>query len=125
MGFHPWFERPARVTANVDGVWTGDGIFPTRWAEFPGFRGFDVDHAEHDNTFTGWDGRAVIDLNGLRVDLSANASMLHVFTPRGQGYFAVEPTDAIPGAFGRPDLQSIDTVEPGASVERWMRLDAI
>ena len=122
LGFHPWFDRPARISANVDGVWEGEDVIPVRWREVEAFRGFDVDHEEYDNTFTGWDGRTMIDLPNLRVQLTSDLDMLHVYTPRGRGHFAVEPTGAPPGALNHPERDDIERLEPGASVERYMRL---
>lgn len=122
LGFHPWFERPARITANVDGVWVGDDVFPERWIETEPFRGFDVDRAEYDNAFTGWDGRAMIDFGAWRLQMTADTNRLHVYTPAGHGFFAVEPTGAVPGAFNHPDREEIEVLEPGARAERSMRL---
>ncbi len=122
LGFHPWFERPARFTANVDGQWVGDDVIPNRWAEAEAFRGFDVDHREYDNTFTGWDGRAMIDLSDVRVQLTSDLDKLHVFTPKGRGHFALEPTGGSPAALNHPDRESLALLEPGARTERFMRI---
>lgn len=122
LGFRPWFERPARITANVDGVWVGDSIFPDRWIEAEPLRGFDVDRAEYDNAFTGWDGRAMLDFKDWRLQMSSDTDRLHVFTPAGHGHFAVEPTGATPGALNHPDREPIAVLEPGAITERYMRL---
>jgi aldose 1-epimerase len=122
LGFHPWFERPARITANVDGRWIGDSIFPDRWVEADAFRGFDVDRDEYDNTFTGWDGKAMIDFGTLRLQMTSDSRRLHLYTPAGHGYFAVEPTGSIPGAFNHPDREPIEVLAPGEKTERFMRL---
>jgi aldose 1-epimerase len=98
LGFHPYFERPGRLTANIDGFWTGDDIIPERWEDRESFHSTDVDRTELDNTFTGWDGRALIEVPGGRVEMWSDLGLLHIFTPRGRGFFCVEPTDAVPGA---------------------------
>jgi aldose 1-epimerase len=122
LGFHPWFERPARITANVDGMWVGDDVFPDRWIEADAFRSFDVDRADFDNAFTGWDGKAMIDFGEWRLQMSADTDRLHVYTPAGHGFFAVEPTGSTPGAFNHPEREPLDALDPGATTDRFMRL---
>lgn len=124
LGFHPWFERPARLSANVDGMWTGEDVIPERWREADPFRGFDVDRDTFDNTFTGWDGRATIEAGDLRIQLTSDLDRLHVFTPAGHGHFAVEPAGAPPAALNHPDREPPVLLQPGASADRYMRLTA-
>lgn len=121
LGFHPYFERPARLTANVDGMWTGNDIIPDRWEEHDAFRGVQVDHTELDNTFTGWDGRAFIDVEAGRVELSSDLPLLHLFTPPGRGFFCAEPTAAAPGALNHGSRGGVE-VPPGESLAATMRL---
>jgi aldose 1-epimerase len=121
LGFHPYFERPGRLTANIDGVWTGDDVIPERWEEREPFRATDVDRTEFDNTFTHWDGRALIEVPGGRVELWADLPLLHVFTPRGRGFFCVEPAEAVPAAlnFGSRGGR---VLEPGHTGSGSMRI---
>src|SRR5690606_6293425 len=60
FGFHPYFERPRRLAAAIDGVWTGEGSIPHHWEERREVRSLDVDALETDATYTGWDGRALL-----------------------------------------------------------------
>lgn len=121
LGFHPYFERPARLTANVDGMWTGEDIIPDHWEEHDSFRGVQVDRTEFDNTFTGWDGRAFIDIQAGRVELSSDLPFLHLFTPPGRGFFCAEPTGAAPGALNHGSRGGVE-VAPGESLSTTMRL---
>lgn len=120
LGFHPYFERPGRLTANVDGLWTGEDVIPTRWEEHEGFRSTDIDRTEFDNSFTGWDGKAFIDIPGGRVEMWSDLPMLHVFSPPGRGFFCIEPTGAAAGAlnFGS---RGGTTAAPGATESATLR----
>ncbi|HEY5651428.1 MAG TPA: hypothetical protein VIW46_08285 [Acidimicrobiia bacterium] len=122
LGFHPYFERPARISATVDGRWlVGPGLIPTVWEEAEGFRLTDVDGLESDHTYTGWDGRAFIELASARVELVADVKRLHLYAPKWAHEFALEPVSASPDAVNHPDRGSV-MLAPGASLSHWMRL---
>jgi aldose 1-epimerase len=105
LGFHPYFSRPGTtLRAAVDGVWLADETcIPTTRAPKEHFfdlsRGTDVTHAPFvDNCHFGWKGRAEVACAGRRVLLTASPalSFLHVFLPRGEDFFCVEPVSAMP-----------------------------
>lgn len=121
IGLHPYFERPARISANLDGRWTGPDAIPTRWEEHTGFRSLDSDSIVTDHTYTGWDGKAVIDAGGRRIVLSADTKLLHVFIPPGMGFLCLEPVTAAPDALNHPDRGLIE-LAPAASISIGMSI---
>jgi aldose 1-epimerase len=122
LGFHPYFERPARISATVDGRWlVGPTLIPSVWEETDGFRLTDVDGLESDNTFTGWDGRAFLELGPTRVELVADVKHLHLYSPRWAHFFALEPVSASPDAVNHPDRGAV-MLAPGEALHHWMRL---
>jgi aldose 1-epimerase len=122
LGFHPYFERPARISATVDGRWeVGPDLIPTAWTETDGFRLTDVDGIDADNTYTGWDGRAFIELSTARVELVADVKRLHLYAPRWAHFFALEPVSASPDAVNHAGRGSV-LLEPGGTLHHWMRL---
>lgn len=122
LGFHPYFERPARISATVDGRWMVDETsIPTEWEETEPFRRTDVDGHESDHTYTGWDGRAFIELDAARIELVSDVKRLHLYAPRWVHTFALEPVSASPDAFNHPGQGSV-TLEPGEALHHWMRL---
>lgn len=137
LGFHPYFPRRPGSTlkAAVAGMWLADDtMLPTMLAvadtliDMSG--GQAIARAPFvDNTFTEWQGPAVItqpDL-GLEIALSAsaNSSFLHVFIPEGTDYFCAEPTTAMPNAVNRPESPQqtgAGILAPGATAAIDMRL---
>ncbi len=115
IGFHPYFSRPARITATLDGLWRGEDTLPDRWEEHPGFRAQDVDAIAFDNTFTGWDGRAVVESPEGRIEISSNLAMLHVYVPPGRGMFCLEPVTAAPDALNHPERGAV-ALAPGETL---------
>ena len=124
LGFHPFFDRPARLTATVDGAWAAraDAV-PTHWEEREGFRSTDIDGVITDETHTGWDGRAIIETPDATIDLSSNLGMLHVFAARGRNSFCVEPTSAAPDAVNH-EGRGLTMLEPGATAVATLRIAA-
>jgi aldose 1-epimerase len=121
IGLHPYFERPARISVNLDGRWVGPSTIPTRWEEHTGFRSVDTDSIVTDGTCTGWDGKAVIDANGRRIVLTADTRLLHVFSPPGMGFFCLEPVTAAPDALNHPD-RGLTEIAPSESISIGMSI---
>jgi aldose 1-epimerase len=121
IGLHPYFERPARISVNLDGRWVGPTTIPTRWEEHTGFRSVDTDSIVTDGTYTGWDGKAVIDANGRRIVLTADTRLLHVFSPPGMGFFCLEPVTAAPDALNHPD-RGLTEIAPSESISIGMSI---
>jgi aldose 1-epimerase len=121
LGFHPYFGRPARFSATVDGAWVGGDAIPEGWDDRGSFRNHDVDDIECDTTFTGWDHTVSIHLPGFRVELTSDLPMLHVYTPRGRSFFCLEPVGAAPGALNHPG-RGDGVLAPGATGAASMRL---
>jgi aldose 1-epimerase len=122
LGFHPYFESPARLSATVDGVWhTGEDLIPDRWDEAEPFRAHDVDMLSLDNTFTGWDRRAVIDGEAGRIAIASDVGYLHIFAPKGRSFFCLEPVSAAPDAFNHPE-RGMQILPPGAETVTEMKV---
>lgn len=125
LGFHPYFERPARLTANVDGIWRGEqGVIPTRWEAHEAFRAADLDRTDLDNSFTGWDGKAYLEMPAGRVELSSDQPILHVYSPPGRGFFCAEPVGAAPGALNF-ESRGGDVLAPGSTATATMRISVL
>lgn len=123
-GFHPYFSRPARVSATVDGRWlTDDSLIPTTWEEAESFRLTDIDGLEADNTHTGWDGRAHIEIEGARIEMVSDLKQLHLYAPRWGHFFALEPVSAAPDAANHPE-RGLVLLGPEDRLKHWMRLVA-
>ncbi len=121
LGFHPYFEKPGRFTATVDGWWTGAAVLPDGWDERESFRSFDVDALVADNTFTGWDGKALIDSPGGRITVSSDLNFLHVYSPKGSNFFCLEPVSAAPDALNHPE-RGLRVVGPGETLSATMSI---
>jgi len=125
LGFHPYFSRAgATLHADVDGVWLADEtLLPTTRAPKIHFldlaKGADLAHAPFvDNCHFGWTGRAQIARGARRLLLTASPELgfLHIFLPRGEDFFCVEPVSAMPDAFNRESRESgRRVIDSGAS----------
>ena len=109
IGLHPYFLRtPDTVLrADVAGVWLADeNIMPTERA--PPDTLLDLANGARlgdapfvDNTHFGWSHRATIAQRDVTIELASNADFLHVFLPRDEVFFCVEPMTAMPDVFNR------------------------
>lgn len=123
IGFHPYFDRPARISATVDGRWmTDETLIPSGWEDTESFRLTPVDGLDCDNTYTGWDGRAYVDSDHGRIEVSSDTKRLHLYAPRWGSFFALEPVSASPDAFNHPD-RGATLLNPGETLHHWMRLN--
>lgn len=122
LGFHPYFERPVKLTATVDGLWAGDERLPDHWEGHSGFRRADTDLMFYDNTFTGWDGRAQMTSRCGTTSLHSDLRYLHVSAPKGRSVMSIQPVSAAPDAFNHPD-RGVQLLDPGETVTTEMRLD--
>ena len=111
LGLHPYFpgQGQASMTAQAGRVWLTDvaalpvteAPVPADWSFATGRKlaGVPLDHC-----FTQWDGQALLRWPGYRVRYRATGCrFLHVYVPRGQDFFCVEPQTAATGAFNGPD----------------------
>ena len=69
-----------------------------------------------DDTLKGWDGRAEIIQDGLRVTLNSNAPILHFYSPEKADFFCAEPITHRPGHFGK------EVLEPGETMTLFMNM---
>jgi aldose 1-epimerase len=137
LGVHPYFpRRPGSILkASVKGMWLADAtMLPTELAEAGRLvdlnAGQVVSKAPFvDNTFTGWQGPAIITQPelGLEIALTAsdNSAFLHAFMPEGADFFCAEPTTAMPNAFNRsesPEVSGAKVLAPGATASLEMRI---
>jgi len=138
LGLHPYFPNraEARLTADLAGVWLTDTLcLPIRRVDglpLGDWRaGAVLQNAELvDHSHTGWTGAAEIELPGqglrVRMTTSPNARWLHVYSPPGQTFFAVEPVTHRPDALNAKDpaAEGLQVLEPGASCRLSMTLEA-
>lgn len=137
LGLHPYFPRRpgSKLKAAVKGMWFADAtLMPTDHVNADKLVDLNAGQTIAqspfvDNTFTGWQGPAVITQPELGLEItmtaSANAPFLHAFIPEGADFFCVEPTTAMPNAFNRPESAAVTGVQvlaPGATATIEMRL---
>lgn len=138
LGLHPLFVRRGaeRIRFTAAGAWR-NGLDMLRSAPIDGglwnhSEGQPVGAQELDNDFFGWEGAACIESGQalpIRITASAIFSILRVFTPPGQDFFAIEPvshlTDAINGACAPGAGMFI--AEPGAQLAGsvWIGADSV
>ena len=110
MGLHPYFVRTprARVKAACDRMWVNDEeVMPMRLDPLPPDRnirkGLEVESGFIDNTFTGWERRAMIEWPewnaGLVIESEAPLDFLVVYAPLKEDFFCVEPVSNVTDAF--------------------------
>lgn len=122
LGFHMTFERPARLTATVDGAWTpGEDGRPMTWVDRTGFRSTDIDGVIADASYTGWDGRAVVEKGDARIDLASGFEKLHVTAHRGMNLFTLAPATAGPDALNHPE-RGLHLLSPGETLDGHLRV---
>jgi len=137
LGWHPYFlRRPgARLRACVRGAWLVDdeGI-PTSHVADARFgdwsRGEAIErNSAIDHCLTGWSGLAELDLPSERLSVTIAASdamrWLHLYIPRGQDFFCVEPVSHMPDAVNRSEPHAttgLTVLEPGASLAAWIEI---
>jgi len=135
VGFHPYFiRRPSTMLrAEVAGVWLSDaGCIPTAPAGPSHFldlaRGAAMAQAPFvDHVHFGWSGSATVFDRESRGSLVLTASPelrhIHIFNPRDEATFCVEPVSAIPDAFNRETAcVDVHVIAPGDSLSVWMEL---
>lgn len=137
LGFHPYFPRTpkCRIFSNVQEMWLTDRdalpakrITPPKKWRLGG--GVQLEGADLDHVFTGWDQRAVIEWpeRNARLRISAEGSLrfLVVFSPRGEDFFCIEPvshcTDAFNHAGKGESGTGTQTLAPGATLAVSMTL---
>lgn len=123
LGLHPYFPRAgAQLKTGAAGYWqSGDDLLPTEHAsldtEPDWFGGEFFDHC-----FTGANDCLQIDwyTHRLRIHTSSNLPLTHVYVPKGDEFFCVEPVSHIPDAVNSP-LGAAETglniLEPGEIME--------
>lgn len=133
LGLHPYFPRNgAQLRTGAKGYWdAGAGLLPKQHvpldSEPDWFGGEFFDHC-----FTGADDCLQIDwpTHRLRIHTSSNLPFTHVYVPRGEDFFCVEPVSHIPDAVNSP-IGAAETgltiLEPGETMEMECRfvLEAI
>lgn len=100
LGIHPCFRRPeaASLRFKATGIWQNDPTaLPVRLlplaAEWDHTTGLPIGAQPFDNCFSGWDGKAHIDLGIAQVAIEATDAFGHLqlYTPQGEDFFCVEP----------------------------------
>ncbi|MBF7010050.1 aldose 1-epimerase [Novosphingobium resinovorum] len=117
LGQHPYFVREpdAWVTFSAEGVWLSDArMIPSEAAPadtFGDFAGAAVPDPAvlTDNCWFGWQGEARL---GSVSVTSPEAGFLHLYAPPGEDFLCLEPTTAMPDAFGRVS-SGMTVLEPG------------
>ncbi|MCW5636303.1 MAG: aldose 1-epimerase [Rubrivivax sp.] len=127
LGWHPYFPKRARSRLHIelDTRWDNDPTgLPVRRVEQPGIDA-DIAHLDFDNCFGGWRGAARIRDERLSMRLTSSLPYLVVFTPQTRPYYCVEPVSHVSNAIhmADPAAHGLASVEPGAKLEGWMRLE--
>jgi aldose 1-epimerase len=110
IGIHPWFPLTpqARMTADLPWVWLVDAEYmPVERVQTPPSldfrRGLAFAGTNVANSFSGWDGRAVIEWpeHRMRLTLLAGEPLRHlvIYAPDGRDFFCVEPVSNSVDAF--------------------------
>ena len=132
LGLHPHFPRDPGLSLgfHADAVWTRDeNSLPIAPEPVPPAWCFDPPRAPDgpmlDNCFSGWDGRAAIDLpgHGHRVTIEAEPLFRHlvVYTPDAQPFCAVEPVSHLPDAINRAGEHGLHLLPPGETLRGSVR----
>jgi len=106
LGHHPYLVRNPRaeVTFIAEGVWLSDArMVPVETAPADTFGDFGAGAMPNpvnltDNCWFGWQGEARL---GTVSVTSSEARFLHLYAPPGENFLCLEPTTAMPDAFGR------------------------
>jgi aldose 1-epimerase len=127
LGWHPYFPKRARSRLHIELAerWDSDATgLPVRRVAQPGIDA-DVAHLEFDNCFEGWRGAARLRDEKLSLRLTSSLPYLVVFTPQSKPYYCVEPVSHVSNAIhmADPAAHGLATVEPGKTLEAWMRLE--
>lgn len=104
IGLHPYFPaQSARLYLDVSGFWqTGADRLPSHHLPMPDAAPWLLDQTV-DHCFTGRRGPITIDWPTHRLTLlpSPELGFAHVYCPRGEDYFCVEPVSHMPDAINR------------------------
>ena len=127
LGWHPYFPKRARSRLHIELAerWDSDSTgLPVRRVSQPGIDA-DVAHLEFDNCFAGWRGAARLRDEKLSLKLTSSLPYLVVFTPQTKPYYCVEPVSHVSNAVHMADPleHGLVAVEPGKTLEAWMRLE--
>jgi aldose 1-epimerase len=136
FGHHPYFPRPgARLTFHARGVWlAGDDGLPRELVKpagpFDFSKGSDVENADIDHCFTGWNGVAIIAWpdkeQALGITVSRELSSAVVYIRPDLDSFCFEPVAHVNNALNRHDPESaMPVIAPGESFEASIRFRAI
>ena len=123
IGLHPFLPATdavvrlsvaAQVLTTADGIPVG--IEPTPMVDRLG-AGACVDDLALDHCFAGWDGRAEIvwPTHTLRIETDPPQPYVQVFTPKGAGFFCVEPQSACPDGVNG-EGRGVRELAPGESL---------
>lgn len=125
LGLHPYFERTAgtQICFNAGSFWSppADGGNGSE-SSIPD----DVDYSAPkalpnetiDHSFAGFDGNIVIAQGDRRITLTCDAPILHLYAPKSEDYFCLEPITHLPGRFG------LDQLPPGKKMSIEMKISA-
>lgn len=117
LGLHPFFERNAntRICFKATSFWSppanGDNGSESPvpdyvdYSEAKSLPGETVDHS-----FAGFDGEVIIEQGDRKVTLTCDAPILHLYAPKGEGFFCLEPITHLPGKFGDDQLSPDETM---------------
>lgn len=128
LGLHPWLPRTAdvRLHAPARSTWRrgSDGLpdfpipIPPEW-DFSALQALPAESI--DQIFAGWNGRADIVWDRLRLSIKADMRYIIVYAPAGADFFCVEPlSHAINGhnLAGGPEGNGLVALAPGASLSK-------
>lgn len=109
LGLHPYLPRAnANLALEAEGIWhSDDGNLPSHFERTPKNRDW-LDGEPLDNALVGRRGPIVITwpTHRLVVEPQADLSFTHIYSPRDEDYFCIEPVSHMPNAINRPEPES-------------------
>lgn len=129
LGWHPYFVKRAKsqIAFEASGIWQMSAEkLPT---DLQGSKGLNQDCASLavDNCFEGWQGKAVLQDEAMRIDISSDMRRLVVFTNAEKDFVAIEPVSHANNAMNAGNLKEsvargVMTLEAGQSWQVSMQI---
>jgi aldose 1-epimerase len=129
LGWHPYFPKrgTSRIHVECSACWERDAAthLPTRRVPHRGIDA-EVRHLDLDNGFEGWPGSARVRDEQISIAITSSLAHLVIYTPPSQPHFCIEPVSHAINAIAMDDpaAHGIVALEPGATLQAWMRIDA-
>jgi aldose 1-epimerase len=115
LGFHPYFDKPnTTLQMNTAWVWL-EGLhhLPSEYLTTPPELSFQTPRVLpkvwRNMCYSGWDGRANLNLSTVDIQLTSSGRHLQLYTPPDTDYFCLEPQSHCVNAFNLIEEPPFDT----------------